>query len=218
MAQRSIAAWRGSYDRSFCDDSPKQTVSDVSIPMRRARRSFTENLTVLRRRISRREMSCHNGETAIRKFSNRFLCPMSTANAKRTLMPKTHPQFPLQLIPEEHMSEAEDRAIRQLLCTCFPADAVAFAQNRAWHDSVPAFSVVCREADAVTGHVAIVVRTIRCGDQPVTVAGVQNMCVTPDRRGTGLAQSLLSRAFEDCSRQKCQDSLPGTGPPGASHN
>ena len=106
-------------------------------------------------------------------------------------------QFRLQRILEQHMTDAMDKAIRQLLCRCFPADAEVFARSRAWHGSAPAFSVVCRETDATVGHVAIVVRTVACGGEPVTVAGVQSMCVAPERRGTGLAQALLSRAIDE---------------------
>jgi predicted N-acetyltransferase YhbS len=108
---------------------------------------------------------------------------------------------PLQLIPEPDMPDATDEAIRQLLCLCFPADAAAFVRRRAWHESVPAFSVISFDGDTVVGHVAIVLRAVRCGQHEPVVAGVQNMCVSPKRRGAGLARALLRRALHEAEER-----------------
>jgi predicted N-acetyltransferase YhbS len=105
--------------------------------------------------------------------------------------------FSLQVVSEPEVSEELDLAIRQLLCRCFPADADAFSRNRAWHDSAPSYSVVYCENDDVLGHIGIVVRVVRCGDVQVTVAGVQNMCVAPERRHTGLSQQLMTAALSE---------------------
>lgn len=105
--------------------------------------------------------------------------------------------FPLQVIPEAEISSATDQAIRQLLCECFPADADAFARSRAWHESAPAFSVICWQASSLAGHVGVVVRGVRCGEVSISVAGIQNMCVTRKWRCTGLAQKLMLRALDE---------------------
>jgi len=105
--------------------------------------------------------------------------------------------FPLEVIAESEMSGEMDLAIRGLLVQCFPADAEAFSRSRAWHESVPAFSVVYREGTAILGHVGVVVRTVHCGDTPVAVAGVQSLCVVTPRRGTGLAPRLMLRAMDE---------------------
>ena len=107
----------------------------------------------------------------------------------------------LEVIAEAEMPDALDHAIRKLLCWCFPDDAASFALARAWHESAPAFSVICREAHALLGHVGIVIRRIRCGSVPVTVAGVQNLCVVPERRGTGLSQRLMRRAMREAAQR-----------------
>jgi predicted N-acetyltransferase YhbS len=110
-------------------------------------------------------------------------------------------QPPLELIDEERVDATTDRAIRRLLCECFPADAEAYAQSRAWHDATPAFSFVVRDAGQLLGHVSIVVREIRCDRTPVTVAGVQGLCVAARRRGTGLGPRLLTAARGEALRR-----------------
>ena len=100
------------------------------------------------------------------------------------------------------MTPATDRAIRRLLCVCFPADAEAYTQRRAWHGSTPAYTLVSRRADLIAGHLAIVIRTVRCADQPATVAGVQSLCVAAPYRGTGLAGRLMSGALDEARRRK----------------
>jgi GNAT superfamily N-acetyltransferase len=99
------------------------------------------------------------------------------------------------------MSETLDRAIRELLCTCFPEDAVAFAKSRAWHESSPDFTAVAWENDALLGHIGVVRRLIRCGAEEVTIAGVQNLCVVPQRQGTGVSQALLRAALDEAKRR-----------------
>ena len=116
-------------------------------------------------------------------------------------MSQSDPTLTLELIEEPLMPPATERAIRQLLCECFPADAAVYAHRRAWHDSTPTYTLVSRRADLIVGHLAIVVRTVRCADRPVTVAGVQSFCVAPPYRGTGLAGRLMTRALDEATRR-----------------
>jgi len=106
-------------------------------------------------------------------------------------------EFPLEVIAETDMPPATDRAIKRLLCECFPADVEIYSRRRAWHDSAPTFSVIYREQDRVLGHIGIVVRQTLCGDASITVAGVQNFCVARHRRGTGLSRGLMARALDE---------------------
>lgn len=103
---------------------------------------------------------------------------------------------PLQLIEEAQMPPATDRAIRRLLCECFPADVGTYARRRAWHDSVPTYTIVSRHEDRIVGHLGIVVRTVLCAEVPATVAGVQSFCIARRHRGTGLARRLMARALD----------------------
>lgn len=117
------------------------------------------------------------------------------------------PPYPLELIEESRMPADMDLAIRRLLIRCFPVDAEAFSQSRAWHQSAPTFSIVCREGTALLGHVGVVLRTVRCGHTPLTVAGVQNLCVVPERRGSGLAPRLMLRAMEEARTRQIRFGL-----------
>lgn len=109
--------------------------------------------------------------------------------------------LPLELVDEAEMPGELDRAIRRLLCECFPKDADVYSTTRAWHGSIPTWSVVRRDGEQIVGHVTIFLRTITCGQQPVTVAGVGNFCVAQPWRGTGLSRQLLHRALEEAPRR-----------------
>ena len=106
-----------------------------------------------------------------------------------------------EVLAECDVSAVADAAIRGLLCTCFPADAKAFAKNRAWHDSSPTYTVLCRIQGRIVGHLGIVLRTIRCGSAETLIAGVQNFCVALAHRGTGIAQELMQRALAEAKQR-----------------
>src|SRR5687768_6473624 len=91
--------------------------------------------------------------------------------------------FALVVVEESLMPPTLDAAIRRLLCTCFPADETVFSNTRHWHGSAPAYSLVHVQSDHVYGHVGVVVRTIRCGNRDVIVAGIQNLALHPTLRG-----------------------------------
>ena len=107
----------------------------------------------------------------------------------------------LELIDEREMPPATDAAIRRLLAACFPADAEAFAERRAWNGVAPIFTVIWRNEGAVLGHVGVVAREIRCGDTPVRVAGIQSLCVAPELRGTGVSEPLMQAALDEAARR-----------------
>jgi len=107
----------------------------------------------------------------------------------------------VECIDERDMPAELDAAIRTLLCECFPPDAEVFSQTRHWNDSVPAFSVLYRQAGKVLGHVGVTRRTIRVADHEVEVAGIQSVAVTPAMRGTGLAQLLMKEATSQALRR-----------------
>ena len=107
----------------------------------------------------------------------------------------------IELVEESNLSPDLDRAIRDLLCLCFPPDVPVFSQTRYWHGTAPEYSFFRREAGLVTGHVGIVRRTIRIGSRQVTIAGVQNLAVSPDRRQTGLGALLMIRALNEARRR-----------------
>jgi GNAT superfamily N-acetyltransferase len=116
-------------------------------------------------------------------------------------MSQSEPSFSLEVIEEARMPPATDRAIRRLLCECFPADVQSYARRRVWHDSPPAYTVIARQAGLVVGHLGIVMRTVACADVRVAVAGVQSFCVVPRHRGTGLSKRLMAWALDEALRR-----------------
>lgn len=106
------------------------------------------------------------------------------------------------IIDESRMSPDADRAVKALLCVCFPADADIFSVTRYWHGSVPAYSVIHgSDEGTLDGNIAIVIREIRVGTQAVRIAGVQNMAVRPGTRGGGVGAGLMERAMTEARRR-----------------
>jgi predicted N-acetyltransferase YhbS len=110
-------------------------------------------------------------------------------------MNRSRSRFQLKVIEEDKMTPEKDAAIRQLLCGCFPEDAVIFRKTRHWHGSAPAFSLVEEGQGRINGHVGVVVRAITCGARELTVGGIQNLAVRPELRGSGLGRALAARCM-----------------------
>lgn len=115
--------------------------------------------------------------------------------------------LPLEIVDEGRVSPELDQQIRQLLCECFPLDVELFSQQRCWHNSTPAYSIVLREASRLVGHVAIVDRQITCDDQPLRVAGIQSLAVAPAWRRARLSRQLMIEAMAEARRRGLQFGL-----------
>ena len=123
-------------------------------------------------------------------------------------------KFNIISIEETSITPAEDAAIKDLLCECFPNDVEAFSKTRYWHTSGPEYSVVYMEDDKALGHVGIVVREVICDGNKVKIAGVQNVAVSTQMRGSGLSKALMTRAMEIAAEKQikfgmlfCSDKL-----------
>jgi predicted N-acetyltransferase YhbS len=116
-------------------------------------------------------------------------------------MTTTWKKYQLRLIDESQMTATMDAAIRDLLCDCFPDDISVFGKTRHWHASAPTFSLVHEQKSRVVGHVGVVVRLIRCGNVPVSVAGIQNLAVRPELRSCGLGRQLMSESMAKAKLQ-----------------
>ena len=103
----------------------------------------------------------------------------------------------LTVVDEALILPQSDAKIRAGLCICFPGDANVFGRTRAWHGSMPSYSVLLEDADRVLAHLGVVRRTITVGDTPLVVAGVQNVFVVPECRGQGLAVRVLETAMTE---------------------
>lgn len=107
----------------------------------------------------------------------------------------------LRVIDEADVTPDLDRRIRAGLCTCFPKDVAVFTHTRQWHGTGPAFSVIMEDADFIAAHVGIVDRAITVGEQPLRVAGIQNVFVLPAYRGRGLGDQVLQAGLDEAQRR-----------------
>lgn len=102
--------------------------------------------------------------------------------------------MPPRIVPEAQVDEQLDQAIRVGLCACFPHSRETFSRTRAWRGSAPTWSVILEEGERIIAYVGVHQPTICVGEQPVNVAGVQNVFVLPEYRGQRLSCPLLEMA------------------------
>ena len=119
-------------------------------------------------------------------------------------MPTRHNDIPLCVIEEQDISPELDRAIRETLVVCFPADREYFGRQSWWH-CVPIYRVLGRDDEgSVVAHAAVVERTVIVGpdlSKKLRVAGIQSCCVLQDYRGTGLSDKMMSVAMAEAKRR-----------------
>jgi hypothetical protein len=105
------------------------------------------------------------------------------------------------VIREDDISPDLDKAIRDLLVACFPADREYYGRQSWWH-CVPVYRVLGRDIrGSIVAHAAVVERIVNVGDDSlkVLVAGVQGFCISQDCRGTGLSNRMMLTAMEEAS-------------------
>jgi GNAT superfamily N-acetyltransferase len=107
----------------------------------------------------------------------------------------------VRVVEEAKITQAEDEAIRDGLCMCFPPDRPVFSLTRKWHGTGPAWSVIVEEGPVIAAHVGVVDRIVTAGPDTVRVAGIQNLFVLPDFRGRGLGRAVMERAMEEAGRR-----------------
>jgi hypothetical protein len=83
----------------------------------------------------------------------------------------------LKIIKEIEMIDDLDRSVKEGLCRCFKPDNDVFSKSRGWHGSMPEWNVIVEDAGVVVAHVGIIDRIIKAGNQPLRVAGIQNVFV-----------------------------------------
>jgi len=106
------------------------------------------------------------------------------------------------VIDESRMPLDLDLAIRETLAICFQKDADYFSKQRGWHGSMPFYTVYMQDDDGkVVAHASVVDRTIRVGMTPLRIAGVQNVAVLPQCRGTGMSERIMNEAVAEAFRR-----------------
>jgi hypothetical protein len=115
-------------------------------------------------------------------------------------MSESKPPVP-RIVCEQSLTAAEDAAIRTALCRCFPPDYEVFSKTRAWHGTLPTWTVLVEHEDLVIAHAGIVEREILVGQEPIRAAGVQNVLVVPEYRGSKLFLQIMSAAMDEAGRR-----------------
>jgi predicted N-acetyltransferase YhbS len=113
----------------------------------------------------------------------------------------------LRIVDEAEIEPTLDARIRQGLCVCFPADVGVFGRTRHWHGVRPVFSVIAEADQRVVAHVGVVHRVISVAQTKVVVAGLQNVFVLPEQRGTGLSGRMIAAATQEAGRRRAQYGL-----------
>lgn len=108
----------------------------------------------------------------------------------------------IRIVPEERMTRALDRGIRAGLCVCCPAHREIFSRTRAWHGSVPTWTVVLEQGSRVIAHAGIVERRIRVARERLSIAGIQNVFVIPEHRGQALSESVVEVAMYEAQNRQ----------------
>jgi hypothetical protein len=124
-------------------------------------------------------------------------------------MSTEHNDVSFSIVNEQDISPQLDRAIREFLVVCFPADRRYYQRQSFWHS--PAVYRVLGKNDkgSIVAHTAVVQRAVIVGDNlsKVRVAGIQSFCVLKDYRSTGLSNKMMSVAMEEGSRRGCDAGL-----------
>ena len=108
----------------------------------------------------------------------------------------------IEIVEECDIQPDEDRQIRELLSLCFPEWAGMLCHCLSWHKTPPIYSVLVRQRGQIIGHIAVVVRTITTTwNFRYNVASIQGVCISPDKRRSGLAHRLIQEALQEAVRR-----------------
>ncbi len=97
----------------------------------------------------------------------------------------------IELIPEYALTEADDKAIADLLMHGFGEDF----GGRSFHQQRHHMRLIIRGQDAIIGHMAICYRDVRLGDALTTICGLAEVVTAPEARGKGVATRLMEAAI-----------------------
>jgi predicted N-acetyltransferase YhbS len=87
---------------------------------------------------------------------------------------------------------ADETQIAGLLASSFETDF----GGRSYFQQRPQTRLIWREGGAVIGHMAVMHRAIRLGDDLCNVVGLADVAVAANHRGRGIAQAILRRAID----------------------
>ncbi len=118
-------------------------------------------------------------------------------------MPAKHHDISFFVIKEQDITPQLDRAIREILVVCFPADREYFQRQSFWHSPAVYRVIGKNDNGSIVAHTAIVERVVTIGSalSKLRVAGIQSFCVLQDYRRTGLSNKMMSAAMAEGSRR-----------------
>ncbi len=112
------------------------------------------------------------------------------------------------IIPEKDISPEMDAAVREVLVQCFPHNAEHFSRQRRWRSPIE-WSVVALDetSGAVCGGIAAIERVMSIAGEKLKVAGVGNVCMLPEYRGTGAIDSAMECFIDEAKAHGCDVGL-----------
>jgi len=90
-------------------------------------------------------------------------------------------------IEEFKITKKQHSQIQTLLQICFSA----YPNDRSFYKQIPSFRFLVFENKNLIGHLAIIHRMIRVGEENFTIFGVSDLCVHPDFQHKKIASALL---------------------------
>ena len=96
----------------------------------------------------------------------------------------------VERIAEWALSAADDRAIADLLARCFDTDF----GGRSYFHQRHHLRLLARDQGRIVGHMALMLRSVRLGEDRFEVACLAEVATDPARRGQGIASALLQAA------------------------
>jgi len=102
----------------------------------------------------------------------------------------------IEFVPEIQVDNSTSAAIVELLAQCFPGEG---HDGRDYFKQLPHYRLLAYEEERLVGHLGVDLRMMNLNGQAVTVFGAIDVCVSPDRQGSGIGSALLKR-FEAIAR------------------
>ena len=102
----------------------------------------------------------------------------------------------IEFVPEIQISRDTSTAIVGLLAECFSGEG---HDGRDYFKQLPHYRLLAYEQERLVGHLGVDLRMMNLNGQAVTVFGAIDVCVAPDRQGSGIGTGLLQR-FEAIAR------------------
>ena len=103
----------------------------------------------------------------------------------------------IRRLKDAQIDERLDQSIREGLCICFPPDKEVFSKSRAWHGTLPSWTLLIEDNSQIIAHIGIVERKIRVTNEQISIAGLQNLFVLPAHRGKGFSPKMMKASMKE---------------------